>query len=243
MLAKAVIPGRSHRLMHQNVQDVALAGGSNGYNYGLVLDGCGSKYRDQTGVYSAHNEAGAYLLGQFVANWLTVNLPAEQCLCTMFDDLYTAAVSFLAEMTARLNFTHPDARRRFMATHLLSTVLGFVVRPQDAAFFWVGDGYLCQNGEVTTLDAGNYPDYLAYALADPIFPPTFQVQMLNRDKIEWLAVASDGWTPELLAEVPSTMDNLALQRWLNVTARQPGYFEDDGAIAIFRPQPMLEPAI
>ena len=62
MLNDAAIIGRTHRLTHQNCHDAAYTGAPQpGYAFGLVLDGCGSKYRKGGQASSSHNEVGAKL--------------------------------------------------------------------------------------------------------------------------------------------------------------------------------------
>jgi hypothetical protein len=51
--------------------------------------------------------------------------------------------------------------------------------------------------------------------------------------VDWLAVATDGWRPDLLTQLAKPRPSLHLQRWLNRQARQAGNFEDDGAVAVW----------
>jgi hypothetical protein len=103
------------------------------------------------------------------------------------------------------------------------------MKGETAVFFWSGDGYLCHNGEITQLDSHNEPDYLAYHLD----APNGRFQTLTIKNPTWLAVASDGWTADLLTQLSTPHSSLALQRWLNKQAKERGKFEDDGAIAIW----------
>jgi hypothetical protein len=52
----------------------------------------------------------------------------------------------------------------------------------------------------------------------------------NYEETNWLAVATDGWTVDLLQELALPRSSLALQRWLNAQGRKRGHFEDDGAV-------------
>jgi hypothetical protein len=58
------------------------------------------------------------------------------------------------------------------------------------------------------------------------------VRKLERIGLQQLAVATDGWTPALLADLQPAPTGLALQRWMNMQARHSGQFDDDGAIAL-----------
>ncbi len=231
-ISQAAIIGRSHRLMQQNCHDFAITGTPRpGAAFGLILDGCGSKYQKSP----SHNEVGAKLLGQFAANYLHRQLAVTNGNeVELLDGLFAACVSFLGGVVSMIPFEDKAGRERFVATHWLATLVGFVVLPETAVFFWQGDGYLCLNGDVTTLDSGNRPDYLAYRVLTGEENGRFQTQPIpNRGDITWLAVASDGWRPDLLAELVEPRSNLTLQRWLNIQAKKPGNFDDDGAVAVW----------
>ncbi|MCI0394719.1 MAG: protein phosphatase 2C domain-containing protein [Chloroflexi bacterium] len=241
ILSQATITGRSHRLMQQNGHDFAVTGAPRpGVAFGLVLDGCGSKQREVMPgpgrphklVTPSHNEVGAKLLGQFAATWLAGHLAGELAIPLLLAELYRACLAFLAGLAGLLPFPGEAERNRFVASHLLCTLLGFVVTPAGAALFSAGDGYFCQDGQVTFLDCDNRPDYLAYQLLGWT-EGHFHIQMINDPAAlpAWLAVATDGWPADLLAGLAQPRSSLALQRWLNVQAQQRGRFEDDGAVA------------
>lgn len=240
MLSQGVIIGRQHRLMQQNCQDYASTGrgAADGCYFGLVADGCGSKYSepgqgDSRPVFPSHNEVGAKLLGHFAAGWLAENLGnmGTQEVCLLLDELSLACGNFLQSLLALLPHQGETGRARLVATHLLATLVGFVVTPSAAAFFWAGDGYLGQDGQWTRLDEGNRPHYLAYHLLG-MGDGRLKVSLLREtQEISWLAVATDGWHEECLAELAAPRPNLELKRWLNLQARQRGRFEDDGAVA------------
>ena len=78
MINHATLIGRSHRLRQQNCHDYAISGApAPGCAFGLVLDGCGSKYHAGTAVYPSHNEVGAKLLGKFIASSLSHTLQTD----------------------------------------------------------------------------------------------------------------------------------------------------------------------
>ncbi len=249
MLSDAVIIGRNHRLMQQNCHDFACSGSPlPGYAFGLVLDGCGSKYIDneeRSLVIPSHNEIGAKLMGEFIFDYLKNHLPAldQQPYCqklavrSLLTKLFNRCLGFLSNLIDLFPFSSELNRRRFIATHLLSTIVGFVVTPETAAFFWLGDGYICQDQELKLLDSHNQPNYLAYKIFSQNRPPLkacagFNFEFVpNQDETNFLAVATDGCDPGLLAELGSPRTRTLLQRWINVQARQRNHFEDDGAVA------------
>jgi hypothetical protein len=243
MISHATILGRAHRLRQHNCQDfAATAVPAPHLAIGLVCDGCGSKFVGngslRAGSTPSHNETGANLLGQFALTFLSERLPAlphptgPDTLEALLADLHLAALTFLHHLTAHF----PAARRReFVATRLLTTLVGFVRTAETAVFFWQGDGFLVVNGRIQPLHSSNQPDYLAYQLLQPNPTQTnFQLAFVPQpDQLRWLAVATDGWRAELLSQLAEPRPPLALQRWLNVQSQQRGQFDDDGAVAIW----------
>jgi hypothetical protein len=249
MLNDAVIIGRAHRLIHQNCHDTVYTGSPHpGCAFGLVLDGCGSKYRDGRQASHAHSEVGAKLLGQFVATFLNHRLASVGAqsllssypLAVLLDDLHQECLAFLRTLINCYSFASAVEQARFLATHLLCTLVGFVITLDEALFFWSGDGFLCTAEEVLKLDQHNHPDYLAYQLLSTTEPREAgslgfrKTEIVGIDEMEWLAVATDGWNQALLQELATPRPGLGLQRWVNVQARKRGTFDDDGAVAVWR---------
>ncbi len=245
-LSQAVINGRSHRLMQKNGQDVAVTGQpATGYAFGLVLDGCGSKQHDSDGTTPSQNEVGANLLGQYAATFIENQLPTvknRHAIYPFLGQLYRACVTYLDCVTTLIPWKIEPDRRRFINSRLLATLIGFVVTPETAVCFWAGDGYLCINDEIISLDSNNRPNYLAYQLLESrendfhAATKTRNFNSLtihNRPQLERLAVATDGWNNELLTQLSQPRPSLSLQRWINIQARQRKNFDDDGAAAIF----------
>jgi hypothetical protein len=238
-LSTATITGRQHRLMQHNGHDFAVTGQpAADYAFGVVLDGCGSRYpQDARAQFTqpAQSEVGAKLIGRYAAEWLRTNLTvaSEQSLDLALDDLFDSILQFVAGLVDAVPFTSEKRRRQFVATHLMATIVGFAVTPFEANFFWSGDGYLCQDGQVIFLDSQNQPDYLTLHFFQGR-PSRFKRQPIERPaQLSWLAVATDGWTADLLAAVSPDWSGLELQRWVNVQARNHQRFDDDGAIAIW----------
>ena len=239
MISHATVLGRAHRLMQHNGQDfAATASPTPDLAIGLVCDGCGSKFVGNGRSIPSHNEVGANLLGQFALEFLSERLPAlpppigPAALEALLADLHLAALTFLHHLTAHF----PQAKRReFVATRLLTTLVGFVRVPETAVFFWQGDGFLVADGAICPLNSHNQPDYLAYQLLQPQPQQTnFQLAFVPQPaQLRWLAVATDGWSAGLLGQLEEPRSALTLQRWLNVQSQQRGQFDDDGAVAIW----------
>ena len=84
------------------------------------------------------------------------------------------------------------------------------------------------------LDEDNKPAYLGYRALDGAPLTALHLRSLPREKLRWLAVATDGWEPALVTEAVSAESMVALQRRINVWGQAAPRFGDDGAIAIWR---------
>ena len=239
MISHATVLGRAHRLMQHNCQDfAATATPAPHLAIGLVCDGCGSKFVGNGRSASSHNEVGANLLGQFAIEFLSERLATlpqpigPDALEAVLADLHLAALTLLHHLTTHF----PEAKRReFVATRLLTTLVGFVRMAETAVFFWQGDGFLVTDGAICQLNSNNQPDYLAYQLLHPQPGQTnFQLAFVPQPQtVQWLAVATDGWSANLLGQLAEPRSTLTLQRWLNTQSQQRGQFDDDGAVAIW----------
>ncbi len=232
MVGTAVCPGRVHRLHWRNGQDAALAHQIGPeLAFGLVLDGCGAKAQIAGQRRPSHNEVGAHLLGHYLAGWLSRALPTGPSALEVVGGLGEAAASFLGSL---VELVSGDAEREMLArTQLLCTIVGFVVRPGDALVFWIGDGLALLDETAWRLDSPPAPDYAAHSLLDGVkrFPVGFMVR--DRAGLRRLAVASDGWQPDLLADLPGPCTSLELGRWVNRHAAARDRFADDGAVAVW----------
>jgi hypothetical protein len=233
--------------MNHNCQDFAITGSpKEGYGYGMVLDGCGSKYREtaaanQTSRFitsPSQNEVGARVIGQFASQWLEKNLVRHESLQGLAGKLQTATEQFLEAFVVSMGYTKPAERCRFTHTNLLATMVGFVFTLTEGCFFWAGDGYLGQDGQIRPLDYDNHPPYVAYNLLKDEGKHIERIQLESclfpmTNETTRLVVATDGWQAEQLTQLERPQSSLSLQRWVNVEARQRGRFEDDGAVALW----------
>lgn len=233
MLATAAIIGRNHRLKQQNCQDfTAVSTLPNNTTIGLVLDGCGSKFKNENSTHSSRNEVGANLLGEFAIQFLSHQLTENSNPQAVVDGLYDASLQFLTEILALYNFAHDAAKHQFVYTNLLCTLVGFVAREDTAVFFWRGDGWLIHNDTLTDLNSNNHPDYLAYDLLSGA-AKGLHTKTISLPEITRIGVASDGWSAPLLNQLTAPQNSITLQRWVNVQAKQAPHFEDDAAITIY----------
>ncbi len=232
MLFATTIIGRHHRLKQQNCHDFATTYRcANGHKIGLVLDGCGSKFTDQSGIYYSQNEIGAKLLGKFATRFLAQQLAQHTDIQVAIEHLYKATLSFLSRLLDLYEMKQQAEIKRFLYTHFLCTMLGFVMIGDTAVFFWRGDGWLIYNDTMHELKANNQPDYLAYdLLSEAKGVPT---KTVKSSKHKQIGVATDGWSNTLLTELVPQKNEILLQRWMNVHAQQTAHFEDDASIAIY----------
>ena len=195
MFSKAIIQGRAHRLRGQNCQDVAFwRDAGEGWGTAVVLDGCGSGFQDESGVFPSRNEVGASLLGQFIADFLANHMPLESrnAIDDLLGQLYAESLRFLEGLADLYPGEDDHYRRRFIMTHLLCTVIGVVNSPAGTVFFWQGDGLLRVDRTIIQLNEDNQPDYLAYSLFDNHSQRSAFHTCHLRAAPELLAVATDG---------------------------------------------------
>ena len=231
MLASATIIGRAHRLRQQNSHDFATTHTTqNETTLGLVLDGCGSKFKNGKQLYPSQNEVGAKLLGTFAMRYLAAELNKGEDISATIDSLYPAALSFLHDIIDLYSFAELE-KQQFVYTNLLCTMVGFVMREDTAVFFWRGDGWLIHNDSVIDLDSNNHPDYLAYDLLHE--PKGLQTKSIPSSELKRIGVATDGWSEQLLNELTPQKNDVLLQRWVNSQAKHAPNFEDDASIAIY----------
>lgn len=235
MLATAAIIGRNHRLKQQNCQDfTAVSTLPNHTTIGIVLDGCGSKYKNEHGTHPSHNEVGANLLGQFATQFLSHQLTHINDTESVIHELSAVSLGFLADLLNLYNFADDAARHEFVYTNLLCTIVGFVARADTAVFFWRGDGWLIHNDTHTDLNSNNHPDYLAYDLLSSE-AKGLHTKTITASEMQRIGAATDGWSTPLLSQLTTPQNSITLQRWVNVQAKQAPHFEDDAAIAICWP--------
>lgn len=176
----------------------------------VVCDGCGS---------SPRSEFGATLLASALSAAALRHLAAGTPARALGPLLARHAVRALARAAHTLSSSvRGPAFERAVETHLLSTALVLAEDGEDLAVFAWGDGVIAIEDDVTVVDAGDAPPYLAYALLGerdascPRFACTMPVRCARR-----VAIATDGLPAAL---VPGLWGHRGrgLARWLNVQA-------------------------
>lgn len=216
------IIGRDHMARQANAQDSVAVTQQNGYVVGVVCDGCGS---------GTSSEVGAKLAAQYIVMQAKSRLDAEMLPEDVVKALYPSVINFLNYLLIGMQ---PINEVDFIHHHLLFTIVGVIASDEQTLVFSAGDGLIAIDDTVTQINQNNTPAYIAYNLLDANalnslkMPDSFEVC----DVPEWnrIAVATDGFEPELLPAVWGMSHQRGLQRKLNVWSNMERRFRDDAAI-------------
>lgn len=217
------IIGRDHMLRQANRQDGVALRTVGPYTVGIITDGCGEGHASEVGA-----TLGAQYLIQQASDLLAMGAaPAE-----VTETLYNRMIHFLDYLVLGMQ---PADRTTFVQHHLLFTIVGVIASETDGVIFTAGDGLFVIDDTLTKINQDNTPGYIAYHLLDSEtlggYKPQhgFDAQPLPAD---WsrVAIASDGFEPELLDQVWALSHPRALQRKLNGWSNTDHRFRDDATI-------------
>jgi hypothetical protein len=204
-VAGGTVAGREHVAAGRNNQDAFCWSAAAEATVAVVADGCSS---------GPHSEVGA----QVGARLLTAAL-RDRALRFEVEDparvLEDIRIDVLAQLRA-LAQAMGGRLSQVVSDYFLFTSLGFVVGPQTATVFGIGDGVVGINGGLRRLTAPrNEPAYLGYGLVDSSFADEdvrfvvydqrpaaeAQVILVGTDGVGDLAEAGDGaiaefWTSD-----------------------------------------------
>lgn len=216
------IIGRDHMARQANTQDSFAIAQQNGYVVGVVCDGCGS------GISS---EVGAKLAAQYIVTQAKSMLDVGMSPDSVVKALYPSVVRFLGYLVAGMQpIDHID----FIHHHLLFTVVGVIASDEQTLVFSAGDGIIAIDDRVTQINQNNTPAYIAYNLLDQATLRSFEMptafELCHVDDWNQIAIATDGFEPELLPDVWNMKHPRGLQRKLNVWSNMERRFRDDVAI-------------
>ena len=234
-LQSGIVCGREHLVFGINCQDSVASGSfeykGETYYFGVVADGCGEGEKSEVGASLATSFIGMQI-PQLVMSGLEIN----QLLTNLF---YLIDGNLRSEVLG-----YPENLRvEFVKNYLLFTLLGFIIGPKITAVFWLGDGVVVVDNEVSIKDQGNTPTYIAYKLIprSKLKPPTavltgFEVCTIETAQLDLLAIATDGFSkePSALQEVLAVEPNQSVQRRMNLLSSKQKRFKDDAAIVISR---------
>lgn len=215
------------------------------YIFGAVLDGCTNLHKGNR-IYSK-SEVGSVLLGDFLESEIPIILAANASLQDLPGVLFHRCVGYLGSLARMTVAGSPEMMWDFISRRLLTTVIGFAMNNETTTIFTAGDGMFIVNDEVTSIEQGKTPDYLAYQLWDRRRLPKdyelaegFDVHTYQTAGVHRLAFSTDGlrlvWleNPEIIEEIWSHIPQApaGLQWWLNGLSED-GAFADDTTIIAF----------
>jgi len=235
------ILGRDHARWGKNCQDGGafkriFAFGEE-YLIGAVADGCGQ------GEYS---EVAAIMTTIFTVNQIEHLLRFETPIALIPTVLYPSVLGFFETIRKQIPFKSPQEIINFIQNHLLATLIAFVIGEKEGVIFHAGDGFVVINDEVWHLEYENRSPYLGYHLVPRSIiqgdfselPRTFEILPVETAQLKKLAVATDGFSEELLKRMwqeakPVPLGIQLWMQWIN-GSRNPepdgGLFYDDATV-------------
>lgn len=223
------IIGRDHTARQTNCQDGYALAITNTYTVAIVCDGCSE---------GQHSEVGAKLGAQYLAEEAARLLETGFCAHELPSLLHERMVTYLGKLA---EVSSPRDRIAFIQSHLLFTIVGCIVTPKSSIVFTAGDGMVAVDDSVRCIDQNNQPAYIAYHLLKEALPYDyklayeFEVQPIPET---WsrIAIASDGFEPELLSQAWHQSHPRGLQRKLIYWSNQEQRFRDDATIVTIERQ-------
>lgn len=236
------IPGRDHVLAGRNRQDWyrfdRLVVRGQEYLIAVVSDGCGQKL---------HSEVGAILSPTYTFHQTVHLLEIEKPLSQIPDFLYVSLVGYLESLWKLIPFQNGKEVLSFIEHHLLATIAGFVISESETILFHAGRCRFLINEEVTAIEHQEDPYPGAQLLPRsvlknvvPEIPYTFSRIIVPTEGLATLAVATDGFTPEMLRRFNQEVfdGDTGVQRWLNFingprnSEPKKGLFLDDATVVL-----------
>jgi len=154
----------------------------------VVCDGCSS---------GAHSEVGAQVGAQVLVQAIARELAACMNPGEVMDRARTRTLAQLTLLAEAMGGAGSEDFRNTVGEHLLFTVVGFVLGPERAWAFALGDGALVVNDSVQLLGPfpGNAPPYLGYALLGEPGAAAWNLELRPLPppaEIQTLIIATDG---------------------------------------------------
>lgn len=231
-LRSAQVVGRDHLFSRRNNQD-AYAQAVFKYEFGeyavgVVADGCGQGRSSEVGA-----RLGVKFILSEIARLFKSGLSNKDIPKTLFPKI----IGFLEGVIEPYKF-ESEEKAAFIMDHLLFTINGFISGPDETVVFSYGDGLVILNQDIDLRDQRGQPDYIAYHLVSSAFglslPTTFDLYTIETQRLQKLAIATDGWVPELDLILEGSIWNfqhpIGLQRKMNVWSEREKRFKDDATI-------------
>jgi hypothetical protein len=236
----AKVIGKDHLRAGRNCQDgyafKEITIGEKSFLIGVVSDGCSQGNR---------SEIGGLLIPIFIVGEITRLLQLGIQVDRIPMVLYPSVVKFLEGLRLLFPIREMAEMVDFVQNYLLATVVGFVLDEENGVVFYSGDGYLVIDNEIQKIDYQNQNPYIGYHLVPhsvlesikPL-PKTFEVKTFKTDLAQKIAIATDGFSENLLERLwqEAKPVPLGIQLWMNCIngPRNPnfqsGLFYDDACI-------------
>lgn len=231
-----IVTGRNHLLDGRNCQDTLcqLRFELDGQQYlvGVIADGCGE---------GKHAEVGAQLATQFVPyairHLMQLGTTLEELPALLFEEV----LHFLTSLIDGYYFADIAERVQFVHEHLLFTLIGFVITPQQTLVLAAGDGLVIINDEIYLREQQNMPTYIGYHLIDQRYlqpnatplPAAFDLYSAPSSQLKRLAIGSDAWLveQELLEQIWGMKTPARLQLQMNKWS-DTRHFKDDASLIV-----------
>jgi hypothetical protein len=240
-LRKGRVLGRDHARWGKNCQDGCAFKRSvvldKEYLIGAVADGCGQ---------GEYNEVAGIMTVTFAVNQIEHLLHFETPAAQIPIALYPSVIGFFETIRKQIPFKSPAEIIGFIQNYLLSTLIAFVIGEEEGVIFYAGDGFIMINDKIHRLEYENQSPYPGYHLVPRSvlqggfseLPRTFEVLSVEIAQLERLAIATDGFSEELLTRMwqevrPVPLGIQLWMQWVN-GPRNPdmeaGLFYDDAAV-------------
>ena len=187
-IAGGSVQGRDHDRIGLNNQDAFAWSCTERAIVAVVCDGCGS---------GAHNEVGAWMGARLTVQILKkltekqAYHPSEDLMEHVRQLLLVQLVSMIKAMGGESNIVIQD--------FFLFTIVGFIIQPETAAIFTLGDGVFTVNGHYVHIKyPGNAPPYIGYGFlpqnsTQKSCLPSFKIHWEGRpEDIKSILIGTDG---------------------------------------------------
>ena len=234
------VMGSHHRALFRNNQDAYRISQTPDAIIAILADGCGS------GRYS---EVGARLAPGFITRYLHGWLKSY---ADEFDGdvMINYAVTQLQHSINVVVAQQADELTQCVNDMFLFTLLGVIITHNLTYIFAYGDGAYMLNGELTTLDQDNTPNYIGYGCIGPQAIKANHYRVVPTAEVRSLILGCDGvldivnqqdtlirvgTKEELIGGLSQflTLDEVALGKRLNVLSKQ-GVLTDDTTLIVIK---------
>ena len=231
------IIGRSHLLSGKNCQDAlrttTLDIQDRSFQFAWIADGCSEGRYSETGA----NLATEFLINQ-TAKYLQIDIDLDYISLFLYDDL----LKFLRINLQSFSFQNELQRVDYIKNHLLFTLIGFIIGPEESLVMAFGDGVVLINDDQIFRNFNDESPYPAYHLIDGRYlnpnrrkiESEFDIYPIRTADLQKLAIGSDAWIqePDLLSQIWGHPHPNQIQRNLNLWSDRDRRLSDDATLVV-----------